>query len=164
VKLLKQQGPPDSIARGVAVGFLTGFLVPFGLQVVAALFFAYLVRGKKIPAVACTWITNHVTVFIFYPAQCYLGSIIMGTPMSFNYFDGIFKNFAKNPSISEFVEMGSEILIPFFLGGAVVGSLTAFIGYFASYGIIVRYRQKKDRKLRMRLSSSTKSEADEKGG
>ena len=81
VKLVKQTGEPDYIARGVAIGFMIGMVIPFGLQIPIAIALAFLLKAAKIPAFACTWVTNHITVFFIYPAQCWVGSYLIGNPI-----------------------------------------------------------------------------------
>ncbi|OGV38503.1 MAG: hypothetical protein A2020_13155 [Lentisphaerae bacterium GWF2_45_14] len=154
VKLIKQNGTPDSIARGVAVGLLVAFIIPIGPQMIVALGIAYLLKAKKIPAMAATWVTNYLTVPFLYPLQCYIGSLAMGSPLSLRHLNKILGDFFKNPSLDTFADLGDDIMIPFFIGGAIFGILSAFIGYFFSYGLILRHRQKKDQKLRIRLSTS----------
>jgi uncharacterized protein (DUF2062 family) len=160
-KLVKQQGPPDSIARGVAIGFFVGFLIPIGGQMALALALAYLFQAKKIPAMACTWVTNYLTVPFIYPIQCYVGSVLMGNKLTFEHIQNIFNKFFKDPSLSGLFNLGIDIFVPFLVGGALFGIVSAFFGYFAAYGMIVRYRQRSDRRLRMKLSASTKKDAFE---
>lgn len=157
-KLVKQQGPPDSIARGVAIGLFVGFLVPIGIQMALALALAYIFQAKKIPAMACTWVTNYLTVPFLYPVQCYVGSVLLGSKISFSYIESIFKDFFKDPSASGLLNLGVGILVPFLVGGALFGVVSAFFGYFAAYGMITQYRQRSDKRLRMKLSASAKKD------
>lgn len=154
VKLVKQHGSPAFIARGVAVGLFVAFIVPIGPQMIMAWGLAYLLKAKKIPAVAATWVTNYLTVPFIYPIQCYIGSMIVGPRLSIKYVEQMFRDFFKNPSMDSFWDLGEDIMIPFFIGGAIFAVISAVIGYFFSYGLIVRHREKKDQKLRIRLSTS----------
>ena len=52
----------------------------------------------------------------------------------------------------ELLKLGSEILVPFFIGGAIIGSILAVIGYFTAYGIITHHRVKKDLRLKKKLA------------
>lgn len=154
VKLVKQHGTPESIARGVAVGLFVAFIVPIGPQMIIAWALAYLLKAKKIPAVAMTWVTNYLTVPFIYPIQCYIGSMIFGPKLSIRYVEQMFRDFFKNPSMESFWDLGEDIMVPFFVGGAIFAVISTVIGYFFSYGLILRHREKKDLKLRMRLSTS----------
>lgn len=154
-KLVRQSGSPESIARGVAIGLFVAFAIPFFFQMIIAFPLAIIFRAAKIPALACTWVTNYFTVPFVYPLQCYVGSLIMGHPFTYAYLKNIFTDFAKAPSFKALGTLGVEITIPFFVGGIVFGGICAFVGYFSSFGFVTRHRQKKDIKLRRKLTSST---------
>ena len=118
---------------------------------VLALALAYLFRAKKIPAMACTWVTNYFTAPFIYPVQCYLGALIINSNLSFQHIKEIFSKL----SVKGLLNLGAEIMVPFLVGGAILGIITAFIGYFASYGMIIQHRQRVDQRLRRKLSLST---------
>ena len=164
IKLIKQSGAPDYVARGVAIGFFIGFLIPMGGQMIVALALAWLLKAKKIPALACTWITNHFTIFIIYPVQCYIGAKIIGTPMSFDSLNKIFGDFVKKPSWEAFSQLGSEIIVPFFVGGTLFAVIFGVISYFTTYGIIVSHRNRIETRLNKRLATQAvwKSTLDQK--
>ena len=156
LKLVKQSGSPESISRGVAIGFFIGFLIPVGGQMLIATGLAFIFKARKIPAIACTWITNPWSVPFIYPLQCYLGAKIMGTDLTLGSINQLFENFFKEKTISSFYELGSGIIVPFFIGGSCLGLLFAFSSYFASYGMIIRHRQKVEEKLSKRLAFMSK--------
>jgi len=56
-------------------------------------------------------------------------------------------------SISALLNLGTDILIPFIIGGGFIGLICAITGYFASYGLIVSHRAKKQKKLRMKFAN-----------
>lgn len=152
LKLVKQSGSPESISRGVAIGFFIGFLVPVGGQMVLATILAFIFKARKIPALACTWITNPWSVPFIYPIQCFLGAKILGINLTLASITKLFENFFKERSLTAFQALGSEIIVPFFIGGTCLGVLFAFSAYFASYGMIIRHREKVEEKLLKRLA------------
>jgi uncharacterized protein (DUF2062 family) len=152
IKLVKFKGSPDSVARGVAIGFFIGFLIPIGFQMVFAWLLAWLLKAKKIPALACTWITNHVTVIVIYPVQCYVGSLIMGQNLSYTEIKDILKDLIENRSWEAFSNLGSDIIIPFMVGGALFGIISGVISYFTAYGMILSYRNRVEARIKKRLA------------
>jgi uncharacterized protein (DUF2062 family) len=156
--LVRQSGSPYSIATAVAIGVFTGFVIPIGGQVVVALVLAFMLRANKLTAIAATMITNPYTVPFIYPAQCYFGSILMGDPLDLQKIDLVFKNLFTNPDWETFLATGQEFLVPFFIGGFVLGVVSAFLGYFAAYGLIDHYRTRRKRKLNRKLASASKRE------
>ena len=151
--IVRQRGSANSLALGVAIGLFIGFLIPMGGQMVFALSFALIFRASKIMALGCTWVTNPYTVPFIYPAQCYLGSILMGSPLNFQKITMVFKIFFQNPNWDSFMKIGQDFILPFFIGGFSIGVVSAFLGYFTAYGMIESYRSRRKKKLNRRLSS-----------
>lgn len=47
---------------------------------------AFLLRAAKVPAVAFTFVSNHFSIIVLYPLQCYLGSyLISGRSVTRNW-------------------------------------------------------------------------------
>lgn len=159
-QLVRQSGSPASVSMGVAIGFFVGFLIPMGGQMVIAIILAFILKARKIPALACTWVTNPYTVPFIYPVQCYLGSVIMGSPLDFKTITEVFNNMFKNPSWQSLLEIGQEFLIPFFIGGFTFGIVSATIGYFSAYGMIEQYRSRRKKKLNKKLSAVAHRQKD----
>ena len=83
IKIVREKATPEYIARGWAIGMFYGCLIPFGFQLICSIPTAFLLKGSKIGATVGTFITNHFTIFIIYPAQCYVGNKIMGGNLTF---------------------------------------------------------------------------------
>jgi uncharacterized protein (DUF2062 family) len=153
LKLLRQKGTPESIARGVASGFFIGFLIPIGFQTGLAIGLAFLLKAKKIPAAAATWITNPVTVTFIYPVQCYVGARLLGQKLTFDSIDEMISSFMEAPSVSSFVALGGNVILIFILGGLLFGIVSGVISYFATLGMVESYRRRKHIRLNKKLAS-----------
>ena len=77
MKAVRDKGTPEYIARGWAIGMFVGFAVPFGLQLAISIPLSFLLKGSKLGAVLGTFTTNHFTIFIIYPVQCWVGNRIL---------------------------------------------------------------------------------------
>ena len=141
-KLVKQHGTPDYIARGVAIGLFVGFFVPFLGQMIAAMILALIFKAAKVPALACTWVTNYFTIPIIYPIQCFIGSYLVGRPFSYKDIETMFSDFIKHPSWHTFSALGVDIALSFFAGGMLFGSISAVSGYYISLKLIRKHREK----------------------
>jgi hypothetical protein len=143
LKSVNQSGSPDYIARGAAVGLFIAFFIPFGVQMMAAYALATVVRAAKIPAVALTWITNNFTIPVIYPAQCYIGSYIIGHPLRYECVENAFLKVIKEMSYKALFDLGVDLTMAFFAGGALLGLLSGMSGYFVAVWLVERYRRKK---------------------
>ena len=146
LKLMRTQASPASLARGVALGLFIGFLIPMGLQILVVLPLAFLLKAAKIPAVAFTFVTNHVTVIFIYPVQCWIGSYLMFHPIRLDslwqQFDGIIHAPDLQTVCTEILRLGLQLGGSFFLGGALFGAIAGVIGYICTYQAAVRFREK----------------------
>ncbi len=154
-KLVKQKGEPEYISRGVAIGLFVGFFVPFLGQMVAAMILAVILRAAKVPALACTWVTNYFTIPIIYPVQCFVGGYLIGRPFSYHDIETLFSDFIKKPGWDTFSSLGADIAFSFFAGGMLFGSISALVGYHVAMRMIIRHRakekqRKKDKERRRR--------------
>ncbi|MEG2076892.1 MAG: DUF2062 domain-containing protein, partial [Victivallaceae bacterium] len=91
-KIVREKATPEYIARGWAIGMFYGCLIPFGLQLACSIPTSFLLKGSKIGATLGTLLTNHVTIFFIYPAQCYVGNKIMGGNLTFAEVKELFKD------------------------------------------------------------------------
>ena len=46
-KVMQQEGTPESVGRGIAIGLFIGFILPIGTQTFPALFLAFSFQGKQ---------------------------------------------------------------------------------------------------------------------
>lgn len=160
IKLAKQSGTPECIAKGVMLGLLIGFMIPFGLQIIIVLPLAFAFKANKIVSCAFTLVTNQLTIFVIYPFQCWYASYLMHwlakdsfKQLSYNTLKTIFKKFIAAPSFSALAELGNDIMVPFLVGGALLGIVSAVIGYFAALSVVRGIRERRERKIMARRAS-----------
>ncbi len=160
VKLAKQSGTPEFVARGVFIGLFIGLLIPFGFQIMIALPLAFIFKANKITAVGFTFITNNFTIFFIYPFQCFIGSYIIAHPISYDHLTSRLKSFLHfavsseasiRKSYEELMLLGQEIVIPFFVGGLALGLVAGVLGYFTSLYLVRQIRGRKERRKQQRL-------------
>ncbi|MCC7299695.1 MAG: DUF2062 domain-containing protein [Verrucomicrobia bacterium] len=137
--MMRHRGTPESVGRGVAVGLFSAFIVPVG-HMLLAFPLAILARGARASAVLSTWIINPLTLSVVYPIQCYLGSFIIGDPLSYALIKQRVMDFFNNLSWETAWVLGRELIVAFFVGGAVLGIGAAIIGYFCTVTVVRRHR------------------------
>jgi len=154
LKMMRSSDRPDYLARGVALGLFIGFLVPMGLQIAVVLPLAFLLKAAKIPAVAFTFVTNHLTVFFIYPVQCWIGSYLMFHPFRYevlaDQLRGLIDAPDMNAALEEIARLGGQLVASFFLGGLLFGVIFGLFGYFLTYGAAIRFRARRDARKKAR--------------
>jgi len=145
-KVVKEKATPEYIARGWAIGMFFGCLVPFGLQLICSIPTAFLLKGSKIGATLGTLLTNHFTIFIIYPVQCYVGDKLTGGNISYAEIKDAFKDVLNEQSYSALLGIGWELVLAFFVGGALLTVVMTPLTYWFVRNLVIRYRMKKSMK------------------
>ncbi len=165
-RLLYTQVSPESLARGVALGLFIGLLIPMGLQIAIVLPLALAFKAAKVPAIAFTFVTNHVTVFFIYPIQCWIGSYLMLSPLRYAELAAQLRGLIAADSFSgmmkEIGTLGMQIAVSFFLGGLLFGIIAGVIGYIFTKRAAVRFRARlEERRRRRRRRAAERSAGPE---
>ncbi|MCF7863836.1 MAG: DUF2062 domain-containing protein [Kiritimatiellales bacterium] len=143
LRLMKHKGSPESVGRGAAIGLLTGFAVPLSFQMLAAFPLAMLFKAAKVPALLFTWVSNPLTIPFIYPFQCYVGSVLLGHSFSYESLREASANLIATPTLANLLGFGGEIVLSFFVGGLVFGSISAMIGYVVIVYLVRSHREKR---------------------
>lgn len=163
--LVKANGTPHQIALGVAVGFFVGWLPIMGIQMGVALILCTMLRCNPVVPLGPIWLTNPVTFIpIFYANYC-VGWYILGGPRPrtvINDLRGLIPSdltadFWCNPplwlyswlveffrnarqSIRDIIALGADMMLPLWLGSALVGIVLAVIGYYLTHWTVTTFR------------------------
>ena len=138
IRLLRLQGHPRSIARGLAFGTFAGFFPLFGLQMIIAVLLATLFRGNKFAAMAATWISNpftYVPIFLF---NFQVGRLLLNLHIDSYHQETIEFNWNSWQSLSN---EGLEVTITLFYGCFVIGLIAGIGIYFISLSWLKRWRR-----------------------
>lgn len=134
-RIVRERKPPEFIARGWAIGMFIGCSVPFGFQLVLSVPLSIWFKGSRIGAVVGTFITNPLTIFVIYPAQCWLADhLLLGGNLSYSRLTQIEWDFET------VVALGTETFEAFILGGLLLAAVTTPVTYWAVLKIVRRYR------------------------
>lgn len=145
-KAVREQGTPEYIARGWAIGMFIGFAVPFGLQLVVSVPLSFLLKGSKLGAVVGTLATNHFTIFIIYPFQCWLGSHLIGNPLKFSEITTQLEAVIQNQDYETLFGLGKVLITSFFVGGFLLAFITTPICYYLVKFLVIQYRINKEKR------------------
>lgn len=145
-KVIRNNGSPEYVARGAALGIFISFFVPIGLQLIAAVPLAFLFRAAKIPAVALTFVSNYATVLVFYPAQCYVGSYLIFHPLRWAELSDRMQVLLKEQTFDSLTALGGRVVLSFLAGGLLFGAVSAIPAYRITLGLVIRYRRRREMK------------------
>ena len=155
-KIVKQEGSPESIARGLALGLFVGFAMPMGGQMIVAIPLAFLLKANKVLAVMGTVVTNPYTSLFIYPVQCWFGAQLMGAPLNLQELKAAFRALLADPTWAHFSSLGSGLIVPFFIGGFVFAVLSAVPTYYLSLYAVRAYRRRRAlKRAKARVSSGS---------
>jgi len=135
-KILGDPLPPKRVAAGWALGMFVGCFIPFGLQLIVSVPLAFRWRVSKIGATVGTLVTNPVSIFFIYPAQCWVGSRLVGAPLSWEHLNTEVFPVLKSASVFSadglraIADLGWSVLGGFFAGGLILALVLTPITYF----------------------------------
>ena len=136
-KMVREKAPPEYIARGWALGMFIGCLVPFGFQLLVSIPLSFTFKGSKIGAVLGTFITNPLTIFFIYPAQCWIADrIFFAGRLSYSHLCN------TEWSFDAVMELGAEAVQAFFVGGFLFAIIAGPITYWAVLKLVKRHRRR----------------------
>ena len=141
-KIVSEEASPEFIARGWAIGMFYGCLIPFGLQLILSIPTAFFLKGSKIGATLGTFITNHFTVFVIYPLQCYVGSIILRNGLSYDIIKDAMLKVINEQTYDSLISCGTDLVYSFFMGGFLLTAIMTPITYFSVLLMVRKYRSK----------------------
>ena len=129
-KIVREKATPEYIARGWAIGMFCGCFIPFGLQLIFSVPASFLLKGSKTGAVLGTLITNHFTVFVIYPAQCYAGALLTGRMIPYSALEEAMKGVIEQNNFESLAALGTDVAVAFFVGGFLLAAIMTPITYF----------------------------------
>ncbi|HKL26252.1 MAG TPA: DUF2062 domain-containing protein [Desulfuromonadales bacterium] len=127
VRFVRLRGEPDEIAKGVALGIFIGMTPTFGLQMIIAIFLAFLLKENRLAALVGVWVTNPVTAPVIYAIEYEIGRIILSKPRA---------GLPEELTFGAFAGLGYDVLVPLWLGSMVAGVLCGSLAYFLTLRLI----------------------------
>lgn len=137
LKILRQEGTPEAIARGWACGVFAGSFPLFGLQTIIGILLATLIHGNKFTAAAGTWVSNPLTYVPIYYFNFRVGEIVLQRQTEFDE--------TLLESWSEMGLAGLGFIGTLFVGCLIVGLTLAIGAYFGSLFLTARWRSLRSR-------------------
>lgn len=154
---------PTRIARGFAFGVFTSFSPFFGFHIILALLLAKIFRGNLIATVAGTAIGNPLTFPFIISGALKLGTFILGRDpakhdlsqvgLAFREaFHGVWMSIRAvfgfgHSQMGDMKDIFLEVMLPYTVGGAVIGLGFAIVAFYSVKPLIVAYQNIRRKKL-----------------
>ena len=140
-KIVKERKSAEFIARGWALGVFIGSVIPFGIQIYIALPLSVLLKGSKIGALTGTLISNPLTIFFLYPAQCWMGSRLLGKDISWEAISDAMRGVVTQQDWSSLSQLSGHLVTSFFAGGLMLAAVFTPLAYFFVLHLVRNYRR-----------------------
>ena len=158
-RMLRERQPPSFVARGWAIGMFYGCTIPFGFQLILSIPTAILLKGSKVGATVGTFITNHFTIFVIYPVQCWVGNLVLKAfgrdVVSVETIVSELRHVGSlSPMSVEFWsalgQLGGGVMASFFIGGALLALVCTPLTYWGVLRSVERRRARAERRRQER--------------
>ncbi len=131
LRLVRQKGSPEFLARGLAAGVFAGLFPLFGLQTILGVALAIGFRGNKLMAAAGTWVSNPLTYGPIFWLNFQVGQWLLRSHEVFE--------FERLKSTRALLEVGADFLTTLLVGCLVMATMSAFLSYFLGIKLIGRW-------------------------
>jgi uncharacterized protein len=155
IDIVRQKDTPHRIALGMALGIFVGILPIMGIQMTVVAIIALPLRGNLKAAVAGVWISNPITFLPMYWGYYKFGLLFFPSrAMTMAEFKETIKVAGEwdwgaiGESIRRFMDIGADILVPMWVGSAILAVLFSIPTYFVTKWLIIAYRMRKARRIR----------------
>ncbi len=157
---------PTRIARGVAFGIFTSFSPFFGFHIILALLMAKVFRANLLATLAGTAIGNPFTFPFIIGGALKIGTFVLGRDPAEHDFKRVGRAFREASSaiwesftaifgfgqnkMANLGEFFSEVMLPYFIGGTLLGLAFALAGFYITKPLIVAYQKLRRKNLAKR--------------
>ena len=148
--IAREKDPPDKIALGLALGIFVGFLPIMGIQMVVVSLIAIPLRANLKGALVGVWMSNPLTFIPLYYGNYLFGRMFVSTQaVGWKEFSGTITHASDwswttiRSSLANLVDMGTDILLPLWVGSAILAVLFSIPVYIFTYRFVVTYRARR---------------------
>lgn len=121
-KLFTITDTPESLSRGIGIGFFFGVSIFWGLQIILAVVSAQILKGNKKAAALMTAVSNPVTTPLIYPASYKIGHLIVNDPERIVDYSGI-------STLRDIIGMGLPFIEAILTGTLISGTAGGLVCY-----------------------------------
>lgn len=150
IKLATQNSTPHEIAFGLAAGIFVGWLPIMGIQMAVVIVLTLPFRNiNRFAAASGVWITNPLTFIPLYAFTYWVGTFFYHSADVLGY-DDFASAFAGRDTLTGFFNLLREekrgfldLFICTWVGGAIVGIVTAIPIYYITKRAVEKFRERR---------------------
>ena len=139
--LLMLDDTPRRIALGMAAGLFISWTPTVGIQTLLVIPVTSLIRANRVAGVIGVYLSNPFTILPMYWIEYKLGTIVLHESLTFEEFRALISLESWTETWRTLTDVGMELLMAMFLGGLILGTVTAIIGYCVTHWLICRVRR-----------------------
>ena len=168
---------PEKIALGFACGAIASFTPLFGFHFFVAAFLAWALRSNVVASLFGTIVGNPISFPFIAGSSLGLGRILTGGNGANVDGAGIMSSFADVGSLlwnallqglgihvenavswgvtkTRFVDFWDHVMVPYFVGGFIIGIIVATVSYFLLRPAVAAYQKRRREKLALKKKSN----------
>ncbi len=151
-RILRISATPHEVALGVAVGIFLACSPFFGLHIILAIFFSWLLRANFAAAIIGTIFSNPLTFLLIVMADYKVGYFCLSffsdvKEISLSQIRSLFNGLTLSNLSLLFKGAWDTIMSPMILGGTLLGIVFGGLSYIGVYRATVRFKQKRYQKI-----------------
>ncbi|MFH1103022.1 MAG: DUF2062 domain-containing protein [Pseudomonadota bacterium] len=133
-RVKRLEGDPHDVALGLAIGVFIGITPTIPFHTALAIAFSFFFGASKVAAALGVWISNPVTIPIFYYLSYKIGTFLLGMSSPFD---------VVPRSLIELVRTGADITFAAIIGGVILGIIPGILTYILTRRILSVIHSKK---------------------
>lgn len=151
-RILRISATPHKVALGFAIGVFLACSPLFGVHIVLAIFFSWVLRANFAAAIIGTVFSNPFTFLLIVMADYKIGyfflSLFSGVnEISLSQIRTLFDGLTLSNMSVLFKGAWDSIMRPMILGGILLGVILGSLSYIGIYRAIARFQQKRYQKI-----------------
>ncbi|WP_208437530.1 DUF2062 domain-containing protein [Bartonella taylorii] len=151
-RILRISATPHKVALGFAIGIFLACSPLFGMHIILAIFFSWILRGNFAAAIIGTIFSNPLTFLLIVMADYKVGYFFLSlfsnvNEISLSQIRFLFNGLTLSNVSLLFKDAWNSIMRPMILGGILLGVTLGSLSYISVYRAIARFQQKRYQKI-----------------
>ncbi|WP_455475657.1 DUF2062 domain-containing protein [Bartonella sp. B17] len=151
-RILRISATPHKVALGFAIGIFLACSPLFGVHMILAVFFSWVLRGNFAAAIVGTVFSNPLTFLFIVMADYKIGYLCLSffsdvNEISLSQVRALFDGLTFSNVSLLFKDAWNSIMRPMIVGGILLGFVLGGLSYVGIYRAITRFQQKRYQKI-----------------